>query len=255
MSNETIYEVLNVAIKGKKYIVTFTNLDEDVILLEDQIVSYRIIKGNAFTGSEIKQIKKSADIANFYTKAIHYIDFKPRTEYEVSIYLKKAELSEYDIECIIKKLKAIGYINDERFATRFTEELIRKQKGRYGIKQILLQKGIDKEQVEVCLQSYAEEVEERNALAIAQQVVKHLKSYPEKKQKLQMIQKLNTQGYSQDMIQYALNHIVIEADFEERLVKEYQKLLDKNCEKDKIISKLMAKGYAYSSIKEMMKSS
>lgn len=254
MSNETIYEVQSVIKKGKKYIVTFTNLDDDLTLLEDQIVSYRIIKGNTFTQGELNKIKKSADIANYYNKAINYINFKPRTEYEVKVYLKKAELSENDIVKIIKNLKEISYIDDERFATRFTEELIRKQKGNYSIRQTLTQKGIDKNLIEICLKTYLPDVERKNALYVAQQTIRNLTSYPEKKQRFQIIQKLSMQGYSQDVINYVLNNIVIEADFEERLMKEYKKLIDKNCEKDKIISKLMAKGYEYSSIKEIMKS-
>lgn len=254
MNNETIYEVQNVTKKGKKYIVTFTNLEDDLTLSEDQIVSYRIIKGNTFTSSEIKKIKKSASIANYYNKAINYINFKPRTEYEVRLYLKKDDLNENDINKIISNLKEISYINDERFATRFTEELIRKQKGSYSIRQTLLQKGIDKNLIEICLQNYLPDIERKNALDVANQTIKNLTSYPERKQKLQVIQKLSMQGFSQDMINYVLSHIEIESNFEERLMKEYQKLLNKNYEKDKIISKLMAKGYEYSSIKEIMKS-
>ena len=130
--------------------------------------------------------------------------------------------------------------------------MIRKQKGRFGIYQTLLQKGLDKTLIEESLKQYLPEVEKSNALEIAKKVTKLYTSYPVKKQKLQIMQKLASSGYSQEMINYALNSVVFETDFEDRLIKEYHKLVLKNVEKEKIIAKLLAKGYEYSDIKKIM---
>lgn len=252
MNHDSLYEVKSIVRKGKKYEVSFFNLEEKLQLFEDQIVEYRIIKGNQFAMNEIEKIKKSSEIAHYYNKVIHFINFKPRTEKEVRNYLKEAEVSEYDSNKIIGKLKEVHFIDDFRFATRFTEELIRKQKGRFGIYQTLLQKGLDKTLIEESLKQYLPEVEKSNALEIAKKLTKLYTSYPVKKQKLQIMQKLASSGYSQEMINYALNSVVFETDFEDRLIKEYHKLVLKNVEKEKIIAKLLAKGYEYSDIKKIM---
>lgn len=253
MNNDQLYIVENITKKGKKYGVRFSNLEEELYLLEDQIVEYRIIKGNAFTIHEMEQIKTSSEIAKYYQKVLHYIDFKPRTEKEVREYLNDSSLSENDINQIIKKLKTIHFIDDFRFAIRFTEELIRRKKGRFGIYQTLRQKGLESVYIEESLKQYTLEMERNNALEVAQKAAKLYTSYPIKKQKQQIMQKLTSAGYGQEVIYTILNQLVFETDFEERLKKEYQQLLSKQMEKEKIVAKLLAKGYEYSDIQKMMR--
>ncbi len=254
MSEKDVYEVENVIRKGKKYFVTFSNLDDDIELYEDQLVEYRIIKGNTFTKSEIKQIKKSSELSSMYNKAIHFINYKLRTEKEVRDFLIGKEVPESDIHKIIQKLKAIDFINDKRFVTMYTDELIRRKKGHYGIRQALIQKGIAKELIDESLDTYLVDTEKQNALDVATKALKQYTTYPVKKQKLQVMQKLISLGFSQDIINQVMNQLEYATDFTERLEAEYQKLVLKEEPKEKIITKLLAKGYEYSDIKKIMKS-
>ncbi len=251
--NENIdYEVISVTKKGKKYIVRLSNYTKELIVNEDQIVEYRIIKGYHFNNEELKKIEKSLNLSNYYNKVVNYINYKPRTEKEVIDYLNNEEISKTDIVKIINKLKKIGFIDDYRYATRYTEELIRKEKGKYGVYQSLTQKGIDKNIIEECALTYPIEIERENAIKVASKIVKCYSTYPLKKQKLQIMQKLSSQGYSMEIINYAINHLEFESNFEERLQNEYEKLLSKNLEKDKIISRLISKGYEYYDIKKII---
>ena len=147
----------------------------------------------------------------------------------------------------------IGFIDDERYANRYTEELIRKGKGKKAIYNLLIKKGIEQDLINENLSKYEKDDEFANALRIAEKLVKPESDYPIKKQKMQLIEKLLREGYGQDAINYAMSNITFTDNSQERLIKEYEKLQDKNIEKEKIIARLLAKGYECSDIKRILK--
>lgn len=247
------YTIKEVVKNGKKYYLKFEEIDEDYLVNEDQIVSYRLIKGNVLDQKTYKTLMTDVDNTVYYNKALHFIDFKPRTKKEINEYLTKFQLDESTINKIIKKLEKIGFIDDERYANRYTEELIRKGKGKKAIYNLLIKKGIEQDLINENLSKYEKDDEFANALRIAEKLVKPESDYPIKKQKMQLIEKLLREGYGQDAINYAMSNITFTDNSQERLIKEYEKLQDKNIEKEKIIARLLAKGYECSDIKRILK--
>ena len=73
-----------------------------------------------------------------------------------------------------------------------------------------------------------------------------------KKQKIQIQQKLLSAGFHSEIIGYVIHHLSFENHSQERLTKEVAKLKEKNLEKEKIIVKLLAKGYEYADIKKVL---
>ena len=250
-SNET-YVVEAVQKKGKKYLVQFENNDNPLTLTEDQIVEFRVIKGSIFSDSDFEKIKASIELSTYYAKSIHYIDFKPRTKKEVVEYLQSYGLDQDSITKLIQKLEQIGYIDDERYVSRFVEECIRKGKGRYYIIQTLCQKGITKEFIFPFLSEYDKDVEIENAMVLAGKILLKITDYPVRKQKLQIQQKLLSAGFHSEIIGYVINHLSFENHSQERLEKEVARLKEKKLEKEKIITKLLAKGYEYIDIKKVL---
>ena len=247
------YTIKEVVKNGKKYYLRFEEIDEDYLVNEDQIVSYRLIKGNVLDQKTYKTLMTDVNNTVYYNKALHFIDFKPRTKKEINEYLTKFQLYESTINKIIKKLEKIGFIDDERYANRYTEELIRKGKGKKAIYNLLIKKGIEQDLINENLSKYEKDDEFANALRIAEKLVKPESDYPIKKQKMQLIEKLLREGYGQDAINYAMSNITFTDNSQERLIKEYEKLQDKNIEKEKIIARFLAKGYEYSDIKRILK--
>lgn len=247
------YTIKEVVKNGKKYYLRFEEIDEDYLVNEDQIVSYRLIKGNVLDQKTYKTLMTDVNNTVYYNKTLHFIDFKPRTKKEINEYLTKFQLDESTINKIIKKLEKIGFIDDERYANRYTEELIRKGKGKKAIYNLLIKKGIEQDLINENLSKYEKDDEFANALRIAEKLVKPESDYPIKKQKMQLIEKLLREGYGQDAINYAMSNITFTDNSQERLIKEYEKLQDKNIEKEKIIARLLAKGYEYSDIKRILK--
>mgnify|MGYP000009449235 CR=1 FL=1 len=232
------YTIKEVVKNGKKYYLRFEEIDEDYLVNEDQIVSYRLIKGNVLDQKTYKTLMTDVNNTVYYNKALHFIDFKPRTKKEINEYLTKFQLDESTINKIIKKLEKIGFIDDERYANRYTEELIRKGKGKKAIYNLLIKKGIEQDLINENLSKYEKDDEFANALRIAEKLVKPESDYPIKKQKMQLIEKLLREGYGQDAINYAMSNITFTDNSQERLIKEYEKLQDKNIEKEKIIGLL-----------------
>ena len=95
------YKVDKISYKNKKYYVTFNHYTSEIILSEEQIVEFRIIVGNTFSKQEFNKIKNAENIAYYYDKALHYIDFKPRTKLELVQYLQNLNVEEKNIDQIV----------------------------------------------------------------------------------------------------------------------------------------------------------
>ena len=248
------YKVSKIRVKNKKYFISFDNYENEISLTEDQMVAFRIIDGNMFSSQEFNKIKNSEKISLYYNKALHYIDFKPRTKKEVYNYLLNLDVDEKSINAIMQKLIKIKYLDDERYVQSYIVEFIRKSKGRLYILQHLSNKGIDQNLIQKYLNDYSFDEEKNNALKISNKFIPSIQKNPIKKQKMQITNKLLQEGYSFDIINYVLDKIELIDDSNDLLVKEYQKLLNKEIDQNKIIVKLLNKGFDYQDIKKIMNS-
>ncbi len=249
---EQIYKVIKIIKKGKKYLIYFDNYDDEVILNEDKLVEYRIIVNNEYTKSEFNKIIKGEKEVKYYEKVVNYINFKQRTKKEVYEYLKDLDASESQIKSLIKKLISISYIDDERYIVSFLSEYIKKKKGKKYIIQTLENKGIDKNLIDKYIDSYTYDIEYNNAMEVSNKLAKTITKNPIRKQKLQINNKLLTDGYSYEIINKVLANIELNDESLITLEKDYDKLIQKENDKNKIIQKLLAKGYEYSSIRQIM---
>ena len=248
------YKVSKIRVKNKKYYISFDQYENEIILTEDQMVEFRIIVGHTISSEEFHKIKNSEKMSLYYNKVLHYIDFKPRSKKEVYNYLLNLDVDEKSINEIIQKLIKIQYLDDERYAQSYILELIRKSKGRLYILQNLLNKGIDQDLIQKYLNEYSFDEEKKNALKIVNKFISSIQKNPIKKQKMQITNKLLQEGYSFDIINYVLGEIEWTDNSNALLVKEYQKLLNKEIDQNKIIMKLLNKGFDYQDIKKIIHS-
>lgn len=250
------FKVKNIEKKGKKYLIILieeNNLkEEEFIITEDQIVNLRLIKDKILDNNEYKKLKQEVKLETYYLKAINYINFKIRTEKEVRTYLEKEDLTKENINKIIKKLKNISFIDDERYTDLYIDESIRKRKGKYLIRYSLIQKGIDINQIEEKLVKYDYDTEVENASFLANKLSTKYDEYPIRKQQQKITEKLISEGYETNIIRVVLANIELTDNSYEKLVNEYQKYLNKELPKEKIISKLLQHGYEYSKIKQVI---
>ena len=249
---EKLIWIKKVVLKGKKYLVYINDEDEGISFTEDQIVNNRIVKGNSFYEKDWKKIIKSLDEGILLDKTLKYIDYKPRTKKEVIDYLEEHNATISNIKNIVKKLTEISFIDDDRYACIFIEEEIRHQKGPIAIKHVLLTKGIDEIIINKYLENYSNELLFENALDMGNKTLKTVIGLPIQKQKESVYTRLYRMGYDYSMITKVLSMLEYSSLDFERLEKDYLKIKSKEENQNKIIQKLLAKGYNYSDIKQVI---
>lgn len=248
-------KILKIEKKGKKYLVYTTEDEEPIKLTEDAIVNNRILKDALFDKEGWEKIKKGKDTANLFDKVLHYIDFKPRTEKEVIDYLIKKEAEQETIDEIITRLKDIRYLDDNKYALAFIEEGIKNKKGPQLISYQLVELGINKNLIQHHLEIYTYELQIENATIIAKKYQQLQLKHPAKKQRELIYQKLIRGGFDHNIINIVIEQLVFFEDSIDKLEEEYQKLLLKKLDRNKIIASLMSKGYCYEDIKKVIKTS
>lgn len=161
--------------------------------------------GMEVSEDEFSIIIKKSQAQSLVDKAYKYISYRPRSEQEVRLHLKKSGSLE-EIEKTIAKLKKLGVINDLSFAEWWAEQRrLFRPKSRLVIAQELKQKGISK----IIVDGIKSEMDERStASQIAKKKLEkmnRLLSQEEKKKKI--IPYLARRGFSWDVIREIIEKI------------------------------------------------
>ena len=102
------------------------------------------------------------------------------------------------------------------------------------------------------LEKYSNELLFENALDMGNKTLKTVIGLPIQKQKESVYTRLYRMGYDYSMITKVLSMLEYSSLDFERLEKDYLKIKSKEENQNKIIQKLLAKGYNYSDIKQVI---
>ena len=109
-------------------------------------------KGQVIDDGRISELKKEHDRYQAYSRAIHYISFRPRSRQEVERYLTGKGFRGEVIANTVARLAGENHINDEDFARLWiSSRKLHKPKSRSALRYELRQKGIDSETVAAAL--------------------------------------------------------------------------------------------------------
>lgn len=144
-------------------------------------------------------------------KAFFYLKFRPRTEYEVKIYLlkkiKTTHWSTDDVKKIITHLEELNFINDKKFIETYIENRnILKPKGKRVLEEELIRLGIDKDLIEEYF-SNTEIDEEKMAHQILSQRWPRYKNIDKQKRFAKAASFLIRRGFQFDMIKKAITKL------------------------------------------------
>lgn len=214
------YEITKVqAQKAKNRFNIYIN-DEYAFPVDDNLlVQYRLIKGKELTKEEIEELREKGELSKGYQAALHYLNFKMRSEKEIVDYLKKKE--HQSIEPIIEKLKTNRLINDEEYAKSFvrTNSLL-KLEGPKKIERTLFTKGLSKGDVLTGLDEYSGDKQQENASKLAEKVVNRQRNKSSREMTQKIREQLMTHGFDSDVIQTTLDELEIDQSDDE----EYEAL-------------------------------
>lgn len=253
-NSEKMIRILKVKQKGKtdKYEVTFSKEQEEetVLLLEDQIVNFRILKNKEYLVDEWIKILESSNTSIWFNKCLHYISFKNRTIKEIENYLGKNDLTKQQIKEIINRLLDIRLLNDEQYAYDYLEEIIRKKKGLKYFKYQLESKGVSTNVIDKVARDYPENLIINELVEQVQKHQKKLFTYPVNSQKQKINDKLLRDGFSNHIINIVFNQINWNCDIRQRIKQDLEKIKKQTDDNNKITQKLLTKGYNYQDIKK-----
>lgn len=152
----------------------------------------------------------------FYPLAIRYLTIRPRSEYELRVYLAKKKISADIAKKIIYRLRQQKFLDDTAFTTWWIDQRIRVKQASMRIIQLeLKQKGIKKEMVEELLQERdIEKVEKKSIEKLLEKKMRRYGSLPKDEAYKKLGQFLQRRGF---------NYGEIKSQLTKFLKKEYNK--------------------------------
>lgn len=185
---------------------------------EEVLIKFAIFKGTELTSVLVEQIKAADSVSKLYGKAVDFISYRQRTEYEVRTKLQTLSENEEAIESTIEKLKQIKLLDDENYANSYVRQIADGQaKGPQAGIIYLKQKGIAEVLITNALDEfYPETTVRENATVLAQKLFDHQNRYPYNKRIEKAKLALMRKGFGFDVIDQAISQIDAEIDEDEQ---------------------------------------
>ena len=193
-------------------------LDEEYAFAVDEgiLIKFGLMKGKTLEQFDIDEITYEDEIAKAFNKALHFLSFQMRSEYEVKKKLLDAGHGEAVVLEAVRKLESLGFLNDQTYSKALLETKKRTlKKGPRAIRQDLKKKGIDKSLQDEVLETFTEEEQLEIAMQLAEKEVRagSRRTPLQLKQKIQDV--LMRKGYSFSIVSDVLERIDLERQDDE----------------------------------------
>ncbi|WP_018658720.1 recombination regulator RecX [Allofustis seminis] len=222
---------------------------------ENILIQYQLQKGMEIPQSFQEQIQKQEKIQKAYQNVLNYLSYGLRTEKEIEHYLLKKEYSD-EIPAVIDKLKKMQLIDDFHYASSYVRISANiSRKGPYRIRQELLKKGINEENIQNAMINYPVQQQLENASHLAAKYFKKLKNISQREAQSKIMKHLQMKGYDFDVIQEIMADNIFEMDSDDefatlkalglRTLKKYtKKFPDEPYQaREKMLAYLYRKGF------------
>lgn len=155
--------------------------------------------GQKLTEKQVEDLIFKNELQKFLDRTLRLISFRPRSEKEIRIYLKRKKAPPKLIEKIVTRLKKIKQIDDQKFAYWWVDQrLTFRPRGKFGLIMELKQKGIEKEIVEEVVNEKVNELP--LAKKLAQKKLKTYQNLPKREFRQKMSAFLARRGFSWETI-------------------------------------------------------
>lgn len=201
--------------KNKDRVSIYIDNKYSFSLTLDQLLDYSdIIKvGNEITQDELNDLKLNSEKSLAFGYILYQISYGPKSEHQMREKFKKNKKDEYSNEAIdfaIEKAKRLDLINDNNLAKFLTECYMKRNIGKFKIREKLYIRGIPENIINITLDEYIDKNSElENAIKICSQknkTIKNVKNIYDRKNKLYTF--LARKGYSSDIIKETLEIVL-----------------------------------------------
>ena len=245
-----------IKMKNNKYKINIDGqsiITYDNVILDNDILYKKNIDDNLY-----KKILIDTKFYDIYNKALKYSLKKRRSEKEIFEYLQKEDLSTYDLNNIINKLKKINLINDTDYCRAFINDKINfSNDGINKIKTDLLKQNISIDIINKEIINIDKELLYDKLNKIINKKINLNKNKANLVLKKKILNDMINLGYDYDDI----NNILLEKFVDDKAILKskfnilYSKLEKKyngNELKQKLKQKLFQQGFSYEDINELI---
>jgi regulatory protein len=181
-------------------------LDGDFAFGLSRLVGAWLTVGQELSDEKIRQLKSQDETEVALQKALHFLEYRSRTQQEVSRKLMDLGYEEEVVTDVIERLKKNQLLNDDQFAQRWVENRTAlKPRGHRLMAMELRQKGVDEAEIQSALSNAPDDEE------LAYQAMKHRfhryaqMSYEDYQKKASAY--LGRKGFSYDVISPVLRQV------------------------------------------------
>lgn len=170
-------------------------------LSESMLLELGLYHGQEVSADELASFKLTVAHKKLYEQVMQLIMRRPRSEWEIRMYLKRKQIDPADAENIVHAIRDKGYIDDEDFARRWVENRrLLKATSRQKLRLELQQKRVASSIIDAVLIS--DETEESQVLT---ELVVNKRKQARYKDDQKLMQYLARQGFRYDDIKSALS--------------------------------------------------
>lgn len=167
-------------------------------LSESGLLEHKLFVGMELDAPEVKKLKQASSDDKLYGHVLRFVAMRPRSEWEVRMYLKRKQAAPALAEQIFNKLSGFGLVDDTKFAEAWVaSRRLLSPTSKRKLQQELRAKCVSDEAISRALAE--DEPNERETLR--QLVAKKRARYPDK---LKLMQYLARQGFRYDDIKAVL---------------------------------------------------
>ena len=164
----------------------------------------------------VEKLIKDDEFGKTFDNSLKFISFRPRSEKELQNWFKRKEVGEETQKLVIKKLKHLGFLNDEEFAKWWIEQRTTfHPSGQRLIKMELKQKGISDEIIEGIMNNESRIMGEKElAKKVLEKKLPRLKNYKRQELRKKLQNLLAQRGFSWEVIKELVDTLVKKPDNE-----------------------------------------
>lgn len=168
-------------------------------LSESGLISGGLVSGQELDAAELKRLKKAAGLDKAYYNSLRYVAMRPRSEWEMQMYLKRKDADQATADEVIRRLRDLNMLSDLDFARSWiANRRLLKSTSKRRLRLELMQKHVPNDLIDEALAEDA--TDERQALR--ELVEKKRRRYPDR---LKFMRYLASQGFNYDDIKSVID--------------------------------------------------
>lgn len=251
------YEVLKVKTLDDYVKITVENEKESqsypILISVDDYFLYKIRKGTMLDRNTVNTLYHKEKILLGYRGCIRRLRMRDYTKKEMTTYLQqKTELSQEDIEQLIKELEEKGYLNDHAYLQEKIEKMQHSLQGKGKILRSMVAKGLPYEKVKEAIDKIDDSDESQKAVIMADKIKQTIKDKSQFMTRQTIMRKLISNGFESGLARRVSDMVKLpDVNEEDALRKAIQKAIRSYSKryngfqlKTKVMNYCMNKGFS-----------